>query len=39
MRGSDRAVDVKNAVYPSPDQAAAFFGATEDGPFVTKPRD
>ena len=27
-------MDVKNAVYPSPDQAAAFFGATEDGPFV-----
>lgn len=27
-------MDVKNAVYPAPAQAAAFFGAPEDGPFV-----
>ena len=25
---------VENAVHPSPEQAAAFFGAPEDGPFV-----
>ncbi len=25
---------VENAVYPSPQQAQAFFGAPEDGPFV-----
>ncbi len=27
-------MEVKNAVYPGPAQAAAFFGLTEDGPFV-----
>jgi uncharacterized protein (DUF1330 family) len=34
MRGIERFMDVKNAVYPGPSQAAAFFGAVEDGPFV-----
>ncbi|MDR3507219.1 MAG: DUF1330 domain-containing protein [Caulobacteraceae bacterium] len=27
-------MDVKNAVYPLPDQFTEFFGAEEDGPFV-----
>lgn len=27
-------MNVENAVYPRPDQAQAFFGAPEDGPFV-----
>ncbi len=27
-------MDVKNAVYPAPEQAMAFFGLPEDGPFV-----
>jgi len=27
-------MDVKNAVYPSPEQAMAFFGLPDDGPFV-----
>ena len=27
-------MDVKNAVYPAPEQAMAFFSLPEDGPFV-----
>lgn len=27
-------MNVRNAVFPDPDQFAAFFGAPEDGPFV-----
>ena len=27
-------MEVKNAVYPGPEQIAGFFGAPEDGPFV-----
>jgi uncharacterized protein (DUF1330 family) len=27
-------MEVKNAVYPAPEQAAAFFGGVEDGPFI-----
>jgi len=27
-------MDVKNAIYPAPEQAMAFFGLPEDGPFV-----
>lgn len=27
-------MEVVNAVFPSPEQAAAFFGGVEDGPFV-----
>ncbi len=27
-------MDVVNAVFPQPEQAAAFFGGVEDGPFV-----
>jgi len=27
-------MNVTNAVFPGPDQAAAFFGGAEDGPFV-----
>jgi uncharacterized protein (DUF1330 family) len=27
-------VEVKNAIYPGPEQATAFFGGVEDGPFV-----
>ena len=27
-------MNVSNAVYPGPDQAAAFFGLADDGPFV-----
>jgi uncharacterized protein (DUF1330 family) len=27
-------MEVRNAVYPGPEQASAFFGGPEDGPFV-----
>jgi len=27
-------MEVKNAIYPGPEQATAFFGGAEDGPFV-----